>query len=77
MRRRMDGNLKTRFQALKRVGPPIMNQGSSNQVDRLQAVGYYKIMTKKEKEELKQDLELLTKEELIEILLDHEEKRSK
>ena len=34
-------------------------------------------MTKKEKEELKQDLELLTKEELIEILLDHEEKRSK
>ena len=34
-------------------------------------------MTKKEKEELKQDLELLTKEELIEILLDHEEKTSK
>ena len=33
-------------------------------------------MTKKEREELKQDLELLTKEELIEILLDHEEKRS-
>ena len=32
---------------------------------------------KKEREELKQDLELLTKEELIEILLDHEEKRSK
>jgi hypothetical protein len=34
-------------------------------------------MNKKEREELKQDLELLTKEELIEILLDHEEKRSK
>jgi|TARA_R100001129_G_scaffold174331_1_gene146588 hypothetical protein len=34
-------------------------------------------MTKKEREELKQDLDLLTKEELIEILLDHEEKRSK
>jgi hypothetical protein len=34
-------------------------------------------MTKKEREELKQDLELLSKEELIEILLDHEEKRSK
>ena len=34
-------------------------------------------MTKKEREELKQDLELLTKEELIEILLDHEEKTSK
>jgi len=33
-------------------------------------------MTKKEREELKQDLDLLTKEELIEILLDHEEKRS-
>ena len=33
-------------------------------------------MNKKEREELKQDLELLTKEELIEILLDHEEKRS-
>ena len=33
-------------------------------------------MTKKEREEFKQDLELLTKEELIEILLDHEEKRS-
>ena len=33
-------------------------------------------MTKKEREELRQDLELLTKEELIEILLDHEEKRS-
>ena len=32
---------------------------------------------KKEREELKQDLELLSKEELIEILLDHEEKRSK
>ena len=31
-------------------------------------------MTKKEREELKQDLDLLTKEELIEILLDHEEK---
>jgi len=34
-------------------------------------------MNKKEREELKQDLDLLTKEELIEILLDHEEKRSK
>ena len=34
-------------------------------------------MTKKEREDLKQDLELLSKEELIEILLDHEEKRSK
>jgi len=34
-------------------------------------------MKKKEQEELKQDLDLLTKEELIEILLDHEEKRSK
>jgi uncharacterized membrane protein len=33
-------------------------------------------MTKKERDELKQDLDLLTKEELIEILLDHEEKRS-
>ena len=32
---------------------------------------------KKQREELKQDLELLSKEELIEILLDHEEKRSK
>ena len=35
-----------------------------------------KFMTKKERDELKQDLDLLTKEELIEILLDHEEKRS-
>ena len=26
------------------MGPPIKNQGPSNQVDRLQAVGYYKIM---------------------------------
>ena len=59
------------------MGPPIKNQGSSNKLDRLQALGYYKIMNKKEREELKQDLELLTKEELIEILLDHEEKRSK
>ena len=33
-------------------------------------------MTKKEREELRRDLELLTKEELIEILLDHEEERS-
>ena len=33
-------------------------------------------MTKKERDELKQDLDLLSKEELIEILLDHEEKRS-
>ena len=46
MRRRMDGDLKTRFQAPKRVGPPIKNQGSSR-VDRLQAVGYYKIMKAK------------------------------
>jgi hypothetical protein len=43
MHRRMDGDLKIRFQALKRVGPPIKNQGSSR-VDSLQAVGYYKIM---------------------------------
>ena len=34
-------------------------------------------MTKKEREELKQDLELLTKEELIQILLDKEENESK
>ena len=59
------------------MGPPIKNQGSSSKLDSLQALGYYKIMNKKEREELKQDLELLTKEELIEILLDHEEKRSK
>jgi hypothetical protein len=26
------------------VGPPIKNQGSSNQVDRLQALGYNRIM---------------------------------
>ena len=26
------------------MGPPLKNQGPSNQVDRLQAVGYYKIM---------------------------------
>ncbi len=30
-------------------------------------------MTKKEREELRQDLDLLTKEELIQILLDKEE----
>ena len=48
MRRRMDGDLKTRFQAPKRVGPPIKNQGSSR-VDRLQAVGYYKIMRRRRK----------------------------
>ena len=42
MRRRMDGDLETRFQAPKRVGPPIKNQGSSR-VDSLQALGYYKI----------------------------------
>ena len=46
MHRRMDGDPGTRFQALKRVGPPIKNQGSSN-LDRLQAVGYYKIMKAK------------------------------
>ena len=33
-------------------------------------------MNKKEREELKQDLELLTKEELIQILLDKEENES-
>ncbi len=33
-------------------------------------------MTKKEREELKQDLDLLTKEELIQILLDKEENES-
>ena len=47
MRRRMDGDLKTRFQAPKRVGPPLKNQGPSAKVDRLQAVGYYKIMKAK------------------------------
>ena len=34
-------------------------------------------MTKKEREELRQDLDLLTKEELIQILLDKEENKSK
>ena len=33
-------------------------------------------MTKKEREELRQDLDLLTKEELIQILLDKEENES-
>ena len=40
------------LQAPKRVGPPIKNQGSSASslkycLDRLQALGYYKIMKKK------------------------------
>ena len=43
----MDGSLKTRFQAPKRGGPPLMSQGSSR-VDSLQAIGYYRIMNKKE-----------------------------
>ena len=43
MRRRMDGDPGTRFQAPKRVGPPVKNQGSSARVDSLQAVGYYNI----------------------------------
>ena len=47
----MDGDLETRFQAPKRVGPPIKNQGSSR-VDSLQALGYYKIMNKKEAKEI-------------------------
>ena len=47
MRRQMGGDLETRFQAPKRVGPPIKNQGSSNQLDRLQAVGYYRNYVKK------------------------------
>ena len=34
-------------------------------------------MTKKEREELRQDLDLLTKEQLIQILLDKEENESK
>ena len=34
-------------------------------------------MTKKEREELRQDLDLLTKEELIQILLDKEENENK
>jgi len=46
MRRQTDGDPGTRFQALKRVGPPLRNQGSS--VDSLQAIGYYKIMNKKQ-----------------------------
>ena len=33
-------------------------------------------MTKKEREEVRQDLDLLTKEELIQILLDKEENES-
>jgi len=32
-----------RFQAPKRVGPPIKNQGPSAKLDSLQALGYYKI----------------------------------
>ena len=39
----MDGDPGTRFQAPKRVGPPIKNQGSSR-VDSLQALGYNRIM---------------------------------
>ena len=35
---------RIRLQAPKRVGPPVKNQGPSNQVDRSQAIGYYKIM---------------------------------
>ena len=34
---------RIRLQALKRVGPPLKNQGSSS-LDSLQALGYYKIM---------------------------------
>ena len=34
------------------MGPPIKNQGTSNQIDRLQAVGYYRIMNKKEAKEI-------------------------
>jgi len=34
-------------------------------------------MTKKEREKLKQDLELLSKDQLIEILLDKEENENK
>ena len=34
------------------MGPPIKNQGSSNKIDRLQALGYYKIMNKKEAKEI-------------------------
>ena len=43
----MDGDPGTRFQAPKRVGPPIKNQGPSAKVDRLQAIGYYRIMKAK------------------------------
>ena len=39
-----------RFQAPKRVGPPIKNQGPSAKLDSLQAVGYYKIMKNYTKE---------------------------
>jgi len=39
------------LQAPKRVGPPIKNQGSSS-LDSLQAMGYYKIMNKKEAKEI-------------------------
>ena len=46
MRLRMDGDPGTRFQAPKRVGPPLISQGTSPKLDRLQAVGYYKIMKK-------------------------------
>jgi len=34
------------------VGPPLKNQGSSARVDSLQALGYYKIMNKKEAKEI-------------------------
>jgi len=39
------------LQAPTRVGPPLKNQGSSR-VDSLQALGYYKIMNKKEAKEI-------------------------
>ena len=42
---------RIRLQALKRVGPPLKNQGSSS-LDSLQALGYYKIMNKKEAKEI-------------------------
>ena len=34
---------RIRAQAPERVGPPIKNQGPSNKLDSLQALGYYKI----------------------------------
>ena len=56
------------------IGPKYTSKQQAS-IDKQASIGYNRIMLKKEeRKKLKEDLELLKKEELIEIILDAEER---